>query len=62
MSLSRIDEIDPAGLAAWKAYNLYNAEHLEIMSMDGGLDDQGFFFKSKVTSKTNSDYLARYVP
>ena len=62
MSLSRIDEIDPAGLAAWKASNLYNAEHLEIMSMHGGLDDQGFFFKSKVAGKTNPDYLARYVP
>src|ERR1035437_4044922 len=62
MSLGRIDEIDPAGLAAWKASNLYNAEHLEIMSMHGGLDDQGFFFKSKVAGKTNPDYLARYVP
>lgn len=61
MSLGRIDEVPPARLAEWKAGQFYNAEHLEVMGMHGGLDDQEFFFKSKVAGKVNRDFLGEYV-
>jgi len=61
MSLGRIDEVAPAQLAEWKAGQFYNSEHLEVMGMHGGLDDQEFFFKSKVAGKINRDFLGEYV-
>src|SRR5262249_17212858 len=61
MSLGRVDEIAPAELAAWKAGQSYNSDHLEIVGMDGGLDDQEFYFKSAVAGKVNRDYLSEYV-
>ncbi len=60
-SLGRIDDVPPGQLAAWKASGGFNAEHLEIMEMHGGLDDQGFFFRSKAAGKVNPDYLKQYV-
>jgi len=60
-SLGRIDDVPPARLAEWKAGQLYNSEHLEVMGMEGGLDDQGFFFKSKAAGKVNRDFLREYV-
>src|SRR6266849_3557897 len=60
-SISRIDYREPAELAAQKAAQGYNAEHLDIMAMRGGLDDQGFFFVSKLAGKGNPDYLRRYL-
>lgn len=56
------DGYDPAKLAARKAALGYNAEHLEIMRMPGGLDDRGFYFRSKLAGKENADYLGRYAP
>ncbi|MBI4907079.1 MAG: beta-galactosidase trimerization domain-containing protein [Acidobacteria bacterium] len=56
------DGYDPARLAARKATLGYNAEHLEIMRMPGGLDDRGFYFRSKVSGRENADYLGRYAP
>ncbi|HYM12003.1 MAG TPA: hypothetical protein VEU62_14795, partial [Bryobacterales bacterium] len=45
----------PAALAARKAALGFNAEHLEVMGMDRGLDDQEFRFHSKVAAKINED-------
>jgi hypothetical protein len=41
---------------------VFNAEHLHVMGMAGGLDDQEFFFSSKVAGKQNEDYLRKYLP
>jgi hypothetical protein len=65
-SLDRIDALSPADLAAWKAAQLYNVEHLEVMGMSrksagGGLDDQQFFFVSKAAARGNPDYLRAYL-
>lgn len=61
-SFTQPDSYNPAKLAARKAELGYNAEHLEIMRMPGGLDDLGFFFRSKVAGRENPDYLRRYAP
>ncbi len=53
---------DPAASARRKAALHYNAEHLEVMSMSGGLDDRGFRFKSSLASGANEDFLGRYLP
>jgi len=55
----RIDEVAPAQLAEWKAGQFYNSEHLEVMGMHGGLDDQEFFFKSKVAGKDQPGFSRR---
>jgi hypothetical protein len=60
-SMSRVDFREPAEVAARKAALGYNAEHLDIMAMAGGLDDQGFYFVSKVAGKVNRDYLRQYL-
>lgn len=61
-SMGEVAAGPPAKLAAAKAAQLYNAEHLEVMGLPGGLDDQAFFFSSKVAGRRNEDYLARYLP
>ena len=61
-SLTRIDAQDPAALAARKAGQQYNAEHLEIMGMPAGLDDRHFFFESKAAGRRNADFLKSYLP
>ena len=61
-SLGQVAERDPVKLAALKADLLYNAEHFDIMSLNKGLDDQGFFFKSAVAGKQNRDFLGEYLP
>ena len=45
-----------------KASLAFNTEHMHVMGMAGGLDDQEFFFSSKVAGKKNQDYLAKYMP
>jgi len=60
-SIDRVGTIPPAELAEWKARHGFNSEHLEIMEMQGGLDDQGFYFKSKVAGRVNPDYLRQYI-
>ena len=60
--MSRIDYRDPAQLAARKAALGYNAEHLDVMGMSGGLDDEHFFFRSKAAGRENPDYLGAYMP
>src|SRR6185437_3830055 len=60
-SMSQIDYRDPARLAQEKADLGYNAEHLEVMSLPAGLDDRGFFFKSKESAVTHPDYLRSYI-
>ena len=52
----------PALEAAQRASSGFNAEHLHVMGMAGGLDDQEFFFSSKVAGKQNEDYLGKYLP
>jgi len=61
-SMGQIAFRPPAELAAAKAAQLYNAEHLEVMGMPKGLDDQEFFFSSKLAGKKNEDYLGKYLP
>src|ERR1051325_2675495 len=56
-SLSQIDSSNPAESAAIKASLGFNSEHLEIMLMPAGMDDRGFYFQSKVATRTNRDYL-----
>lgn len=48
--------------ASQKNVLAFNADHLQVMGMAGGLDDQEFFFYSKVAGKKNEDYLAKYLP
>jgi len=60
-SLGKIDGIPPVELAGWKAGQAYNSEHLEVMEMHGGLDDQGFYFQSQAAGKVNRDFLREYV-
>ncbi len=60
-SMDRIDAMPAAELAGWKASKGFNAEHLEIMGMQGGLDDQEFYFQSKVAGRVNRDYLREYL-
>ncbi len=60
-SVSRIDYRDPIRLAGEKAAFGYSAEHLEIMAMPAGLDDRGFFFKSKLAAVPHPDYLGPYL-
>jgi hypothetical protein len=40
----------------------FSTEHLHVMGLASGLDDQQFFFSSKVAGKKNEDYLAKYLP
>jgi len=52
-----------AALARLKAARGYNAEHLQVMQFSGaGLDDQGFFFHTKLAGKQNPDFLGQYLP
>ena len=45
-----------AALAQQKAALGYNAEHLHVMQFTGaGIDDQGFFFQTKLAGKQNPD-------
>ncbi|MBI4890205.1 MAG: beta-galactosidase trimerization domain-containing protein [Acidobacteria bacterium] len=60
-SLGKIDGIAAAELAEWKRAQGYNAEHLEVMEMHGGLDDQGFYFQSKEAGRVHPDFLKEYV-
>ena len=60
-SMTRIDYRDPVRLARKKAELGYNAEHLEVMAMPAGLDDLGFFFKSKLAAAPHVDYLGPYL-
>ena len=52
----------PAEWALRKANQGYNAEHLEVMNLIRGLDDRGFFFRSRVAGKQNDDFLRPYLP
>lgn len=61
-SVSQIDYRDAAELAARKAALGYNAEHLDIMGMPGGLSDEHFYFRSSLASRQNPDFLRQYVP
>ncbi len=61
-STGQITQYSPADFAARKAAQFYNTEHVEMMSMPAGLDDQGWFFRSKLAGKQNPDYLAQYLP
>ncbi len=60
-SLGKIDGIPPAELAEWKRAQSYNSEHLEVMEMHGGLDDQGFYFQSEAAGRVNRDFLKEYI-
>ena len=53
----------PAQLAREKTEFGYNTEHLQIMNFTTvGVDDQGFFFKTKEAGKQNPDLLGQYLP
>jgi len=62
-SFGQINWRPAAALAQQKAARGYNAEHLQVMQFSGaGLDDQGFFFQSKLAGKQNPDFLGQYLP
>ena len=61
-SLGRIDYLPAATLAERKAAQRYNAEHLEIMRLPAGLDDRGFYFRSRHARVENLDFLGAYLP
>jgi hypothetical protein len=53
----------PAELAREKAALGYNTEHLQVMNFTtAGIDDSGFYFRTKLAAKQNPDYLAQYLP
>jgi len=60
--LTRFETQDPVATAARKADLGFNAEHLAIMQIAGGLDDEHFYFVSQVAGKQNPDYLKQYLP
>ncbi len=51
-----------ASVAAEKAAQGYNAEHLEVIDIAGGGDDAGFYFSTKVARPGNPDLLKAYLP
>jgi putative glycosyl hydrolase-like family 6 (GHL6) protein/glycosyl hydrolase family 42 (putative beta-galactosidase) len=61
-SYSDVASRPPAELTARKVSLAFDAEHLHVMGMAGGLDDQQLFFSSKVAGRQNEDYLRRYLP
>ena len=61
-SFNELERYSPADWAARKAAQGYNAEHLEVMNLFKGLDDQGWYFRSKLASKQNRDFLGAYLP
>lgn len=60
--LTKFETVSPAVAAAQKADLGFNAEHLAIMQIAGGLDDEHFYFVSKEAGRQNIDYLKRYLP
>ncbi len=58
----KVDAMDPAKSAAAKADLAFNVEHLDVMQIAGGLDDDHFYFVSKLAGKQNLDYLKTYLP
>ncbi len=63
--VTSFDQLTLRTAAAWadlKAAQFYNAEHFEVMNLIKGLDDQGFFFSSRLAGKQNEDYLRKYLP
>ena len=60
--LSGTEPQDPATIAAQKADLGFNAEHLAVMQIAGGLDDEHFRFVTQVAGKQNPDFLKQYVP
>lgn len=59
---NKVDAADPAAIAAAKSALGFNMEHLDVMQIAGGLDDDHFYFASKVGGRQNPDYLKRYMP
>lgn len=57
-----VDAADPVKMAAAKAGINFNVEHLDVMQIAGGLDDDHFYFVSKLAGKHNLDYLKTYLP
>ncbi|MBI3679882.1 MAG: beta-galactosidase trimerization domain-containing protein [Acidobacteria bacterium] len=61
-SIGRGGPEDPAKSVGRKLGLFYNAEHLEIMDMPAGLDDEHFHFRTKLAARQNPDYLGLYMP
>ena len=59
---NKLDLTDPASTASAKSRLGFNMEHLDVMQIAGGLDDDHFYFVSKVAGKVNPDYLKAYLP
>ena len=60
--LAKVEPHDPVANASNKSELGFNAEHLAIMQIAGGLDDEHFYFVSSVAGKKNIDYLKQYLP
>ncbi len=52
----------PAESAALKAALGFRAEHLGVMTHRQGLDDDGFYFASRLAGRARPDYLKEYLP
>lgn len=53
---------DPARDAQIRADHHANVEHLHCMSINAGMDDMRFFFKTSVAGQPHVDRLAAYLP
>ena len=61
-SFDELKRHSPAEWAEMKAAQGYNVEHLEVMNLFKGLDDRGWYFRSKLASRENADFLRAYLP
>ena len=56
------DKFDPTEMAARKAALGFDAERLTVNGRWKGMDDTRFYFVTSAGSKTNENYLRRYLP
>ncbi len=59
---NKVDDGDPAAIAAGKGALGFNMEHLDVMKIAGGLDDDHFYFETRLAGRKNPDYLRTYLP
>ncbi len=57
-----LNATDPARAAALKIEWGFNSEHLGVMHHRRGLDDEGFYFTTRLAARQNEDYMKRYLP
>jgi len=60
-SMGQINFMPARELVRKKAALYFNTEHLEVMNLPAGLDDEGWFFRSPLAARMNPDYLGEYL-